>query len=320
MATVEAGTAGSNTGSAWRNEQHSVANDKSLSEFPLQRYTLLMANTLRVNQLSFDTVAPRESLSHTLPELEAFEVNDLLMVTQALNAVRTNCEDLKSTAVSAEWLPVTLVPGSMSDRLFGLRYIILTPESPCNCFSLAALQARRCGNWRALQVSETLFPDCKRPHCSYTRTEYNCYNKATQETVEILTGALLKADVVSTAQTAQTMCFCCSLSTAREIMETGEIPTSLFTNGQLNGWFTPRGALLRTLQMHWSGIGIELDEKHCTVLEPFTAPILDISNGSSTDNQFHWRVPNCGSTDSFQQTLLGPLLDNWCTGRQRATR
>ena len=81
-------------------------------------------------------------------------------------------------------------------------------------------------------------------------TEYNCYTKATQETVEILT-----------AQTAQTMCFCCSLSTAREIMETGVIPTSLFTNGQLNCWFTPRGALLRTLQMHWSGISIELDEK-----------------------------------------------------------
>ena len=230
MATVGAGTTGSNTGSAWATEQHSVATDKSLSEFPLQRYTLLTTNTLRVNPLSFETVAQKKSLSDALPEIEAFEVNDLLMVTQALTAVRTNCEDLKSTAVSADWLPVTLVPGSMSDGLFGLRYTIPTPESPCNCFSLAALHARRCGNWRALKMSETLFPDCKRPHCSYARTEYNCYNKATQETVEILTGALFKADVVSTAQTAQTMCFCCSLSTAREIMETGEIPTSLLTN------------------------------------------------------------------------------------------
>ena len=44
-------------------------------------------------------------------------------------------------------------------------------------------------------------------------------------------------------------------------MDTGVIPTSLFTNGQLNCWFTPRGALLRTPQMHWSGIGTELDEK-----------------------------------------------------------
>ena len=35
MATVDAVTAGSNTGSAWRTEQHSVATDKSLSEFPL---------------------------------------------------------------------------------------------------------------------------------------------------------------------------------------------------------------------------------------------------------------------------------------------
>ena len=261
LATVEAGTTGSNTGSAWRTEQHSVATDKSLSEFPLQRYTLLTANTLCVNQLSFETVAPRESLSATLPELEAFEVNDLLMITQSLTAVRNNCEDLKNTVVSTEWLPVRLVIGSMSDGLFGLRYTIATPESPCNRFSLAALHSRRCGNWRAMKMAETLFPNCKRPRYSYTHAEYNCYTKATQETVEILTGTLFRADVVSAAQTAHTMCFCCSLSTAREIMETGVIPTSLFTHEQVNCWFTPRGALLRTLQMHWSGIGTELDEK-----------------------------------------------------------
>ena len=71
MATVGAGTTGSNTGSAWTTEQHLVATDKSLSEFPLQRYTLLTTNTLR------------ESLSDTLPELEAFEVNDLLIVCRA---------------------------------------------------------------------------------------------------------------------------------------------------------------------------------------------------------------------------------------------
>ena len=162
--------------------------------------------------------------------------------------MRNNCEDLKNTAVSTEWLPVILVRGSMSDGLFGLRYTIPTPESPCNCLSPAALHSRR-GNWRARKMAETLFPDCKRPRYSYTHA------------VEILTGTLFRADVVSAAQTAQTMCFCCSLSTAREIMETGVIPTSLFTNGQLNCWYTPRGALRSTVQMHWSGIGTQLDEK-----------------------------------------------------------
>ena len=112
-----------------------------------------------------------------------------------------------------------------------------------------------------MKMAETLFPDCKRPHYSYTHAEYNCHTKATQETVEILTGTLFRADVVSPAQTTQTMCFCCSLSTAREIVEAAVIPTSLFTNGQQGCWFTPRGALLRTLQMHWAGIGTELDEK-----------------------------------------------------------
>ena len=235
--------------------------DKALSDFPLQHYTLLMANTLRVNQLSFEPVSPTESLSATLPELEAHEVNDLLMITQAITAVSSNCEELKNTAVSTEWLPATLIAGSMSDGLFGLRCTIPTPESPCNCFSLGALHSRPFGNWRAMKMAETLFPNCKMPHNSYIHAQYNCQNKATRETVEILTGTLFRANVVTTAQTAQTMCFSCSLSIAREIMETGVIPMSLFTNGQLNCWFTPRSALLRTIQMHWAGINTELDER-----------------------------------------------------------
>ena len=66
MATVGAGTTGSNTGSAWATEQHSVATDKSLSEFPLQRYKLLTTNTLRVDPLSFETESPeRVTERHT---------------------------------------------------------------------------------------------------------------------------------------------------------------------------------------------------------------------------------------------------------------
>ena len=172
MATVNASAAGSNTGSAWRTEQHSAVTDKVLSDFPLQRYTLLMANALRVNQLSFETVAPMESLSETLPELEVFEAHDLLTTTQAITAVRSNCEELKNTAVSTEWLPVTRIPGSMSDGLFGLRYTIPTPESPCNCFSLAASHSRRCGNWQGMKMAETLFPNCMMPHYSFTHAEY----------------------------------------------------------------------------------------------------------------------------------------------------
>ena len=119
------------------------------------------------------------------------------MTTQAITAVRTNCEELKNTAVSTEWLPATLVPGSMSDGLLGLRYTIPIPESPYNCFSLGALHSRRCGKWRAMKMAETLFPNCKMPRYSCTHAEYNCYTKATQETVEVLIGTLLKADVVS---------------------------------------------------------------------------------------------------------------------------
>ena len=45
-----------------------------------------------------------------------------------------------------------------------------------------------------------------------------------------------------------------------EILNTGVIPISLFTNGQVNCWFTPRSALLRAFQMHWTGITLALDE------------------------------------------------------------
>ena len=89
--------------------------------------------------------------------------------------------------------------------------------------------------------------------------------------MEILTGTLFRADVATTAQTAQTMCLCCSLSTAREIMETGVIPTSLFTNG------LPKRSIADTANaLGWH-----------TVLESYTAPLFDISNGPPVDDQFH---------------------------------
>ena len=81
------------------------------------------------------------------------------------------------------------------------------------------------------------------------------------EVVEILTGVAFSGEVVTTAQTAQAVCFACPLSTAQEIMSTGAIPTGLFGNQQLNLGFTPRSALMRLCQMHWSGIVTGLDEK-----------------------------------------------------------
>ena len=203
----------------------------------------------------------RKCFSHwnTLAEFEAAEINDLLLVTQAVTAVRTHCETLKSTALSQEWLPSTAVPGSMTDGLYGIRYAIPSPDSPCNCFSLAALHSRRCQNWQALKNAETLFPNCKMPHSSYTLAEFNCYGNCGPETVEILTGLAFKGDVVTTGQTAQSMCFATSLSTAKKILDTGLIPVELFTNSQVNNWFCPRSALLRSLQIYWSGHTDTLD-------------------------------------------------------------
>ena len=77
--------------------------------------------------------------------------------------------------------------------------------------------------------------------------------------MEILTGLALKGDVVTTGQTAQSMCFATSLSTAKKILDTGLIPVELFTNSQVNNWFCPRSALLRSLQIYWSGLTDTLD-------------------------------------------------------------
>ena len=48
--------------------------------------------------------------------------------------------------------------------------------------------------------------------------------------MQILTGLAFQSDVVTTGQTAQSMCFATSLSTAKKILDTGLIPVELFTN------------------------------------------------------------------------------------------
>ena len=308
MATVTAATAG-------RTEQHSAVTDRGLTDFPLGRFNQLVANTLRVPALGYESVSATEMLAPTLPEFEAAEINDLLLVTQAVTAVRTHCETLKSTALSQDWLPSTAVPGSMTDGLYGIRYAIPSPDSPCNCFSLAALHSRRCQNWHALKNAETLFPNCKMPHSSYTLAEFNCYGKCGSETVEILTGLALKGDVVTTGQTAQSMCFATSLSTAKKILDTGLIPVELFTNSQVNNWFCPRSALLRSLQIycrsHWhTGCSGTDGTDH---LQSWTGEVPYLVHCSWTEEQLDWHWRKNWSVHWLQQTVLGPLLDYWIT-------
>eukprot|EP00434_Breviolum_minutum_P040955 symbB.v1.2.036418.t1/scaffold5136.1/size30496/1 len=108
------------------------------------------------------------------------------------------------------------------------------------------------------------------PHSSYTLAEFNCYGNCGPDTVEILTGLAFKGGVVTTGQTVQSMCFATSLSTAKKILDTGLIPVELFTNCQVNNWFCPRSALLRSLQIYWSGHTDTLD-----VQEPMTLIIYN---------------------------------------------
>ena len=92
MATVTATAPGTNSGSAWRTEQHSAVIDKAL-----EKYDQLMNNSLRIDQLAYETVSTVESLAPILSRLETTELNDLLFITQCITAVKSNCEELKST-------------------------------------------------------------------------------------------------------------------------------------------------------------------------------------------------------------------------------
>ena len=161
MATVTAATGG-------RTEQLSAVTDRGLTDFPLGKFNQLVSSTLMVPALAYESVTATKILALTLDQFEAPEIHDLLLITQAITDVRTDCETLKRTAVSQDWPPTTVVPGSMTDGLYGLPYLIPSPDSPCNCFSLAALHSRRCQNWTAMKTGETLFPNCKTPHSSYT--------------------------------------------------------------------------------------------------------------------------------------------------------
>ena len=306
MATVTATAPGTNSGSAWRTEQHSAVTDKGLSRFTLEKYDQLMNNSLRVDQLAYETVSTVESLAPILSRLETAELNDLLFITQCITAVKSNCEELKSTALSTEWPPTTLVPGSMADGLYGLRYTIPTPESPCNSFALTTLHCRRCENWRSLKTAEILFPSCRLLHYSYTKAEFNCYRECRPENVEILTGVAFMGDVVTTGQTAQTVCFATTLRTATEILNTGVVPTSLFTNGQVNCWFTPRSALLRAFQMHWTGITLALDEPLVLVcynpsLHRFLATVSETVETLTSFNRLYY--DHCWTTDSLDEIM-----------------
>ena len=297
---------GTNSGSAWRTEQHSAVTDKGLSRFTLEKYDQLMNNSLRVDQLAYETVSTVESLAPILSRLETAELNDLLFITQCITAVKSNCEELKSTAVSTEWPPTTLVPGSMADGLYGLRYTIPTPESPCNSFALATLHCRRCENWRSLKTAEILFPSCRLPHYSYTKAEFNCYRECRPENVESLTGVAFMGDVVTIGQTAQTVCFATTLRTATEILNTGVVPTSLFTNGQVNCWFTPRSALLRAFQMHWTGITLALDEPLVVVcynpsLHRFLATVSETVETLTSFNRLYY--DHCWTTGSLDEIM-----------------
>ena len=131
--------------------------------------------------------------------------------------------------------------------------------------------------------------------------------------VEILTGTVFSGDVVTTAQTVQTVCFACPLTAAHEIMSTSAIPLGLFMNQQLNFWFTPRSALMSLCQMHRAGITTDLDEKLVILcfnpsLNRFLASIATVHN---LTNNFVDEGRTVGAFAAFNRLYMDHC---WTTG------
>ena len=116
------------------------------------------------------------------------------------------------------------------------------------------------------------------------------------QTVEILTGLAFKGDVVTTGQTAQSMCFATTLTTAKEILDTGIIPISVFTNSQLvhSQVCTASSFPDLLVWIHWLTVTARAYDTDS--VQPCTSQVLDFNDCSSTDVQPCGRGEEGGGT------------------------
>ena len=75
-----------------------------------------------------------------------------------------------------------MTAGSQTDGLYCLRMAL--PNDKCNMWSLKLMRSRRTAtHGEDVTGPQALFPEVKRPHCSYTRTEYELYSTVTAHLV-----------------------------------------------------------------------------------------------------------------------------------------
>ena len=127
--------------------------------------TPLYTAVMNVLKVPTDAVPP-------FPELTELEAHQLLTLTQQLIDRQQPLETLKKTHTERHFGPITELPCTVTDGLYGLRMQRpLVETTAINVFSLTALHARRLGILQAQMSLEVLFPGLTENHLSYSRTE-----------------------------------------------------------------------------------------------------------------------------------------------------
>ena len=100
-----------------------------------------------------------------------------MTLTQQLIDRQQLLETIKKTHTEHHFGPITELPCTVTDGLYGLRMQRpLLETTAINVFSLTALHARRFGILQAQMSLEVLFPGLKENHLSYSRTEAELYH------------------------------------------------------------------------------------------------------------------------------------------------
>lgn len=256
-----------------------------------------------------------------LPELTEGQTVQVGELRHQLAQRATLLEEAKSLHQDRNFGPVTVLPGMISEGLYGLRMSRPQLQSNCiNMLSLSTLHSRRVGLLVAPLQKEVLLPGLTEPHLSYCKTEVevfrNCeliHATATEDFPTVL------GETVTEAQTDWTLTLALPKSQLMQFVR-GELPLTVFMHSQINFWYTARSSILRALHMFWQQMPLVATENLCLLMfnplktrfstgEILTAPGPD---EVYTFNRLY--LDHCittGSTDAFplfQQELATALI------------
>ena len=219
--------------------------------------TPLYTAVMNVLKVPTDAVSP-------FPELTEFEAHQLLTLTQQLIDCQQLLETLKQTHTERPFRPITELPCTVTDRLYGLRMQRpLLETTAINVFSLTALHARRFGIFQAQMSLEVLFLGLKEHHLSYSRTETELYRgitviHATATSANVDLTAVL-GNTVTKDQADWNLVLALPRSQMGQFVR-GELSMESFAHQQCNLWHRPRSALLRLVHMHWQEMELDTEE------------------------------------------------------------